>query len=136
MLRRDEFNMKTHNGKITIRNPETDGHRTFKITTVDNKDSDFHGKRIVSMFTGTDNTDPRQYTGFGFVVDGIIKVWAKKNAEDKNWQKFAQMLMFPQDFPSLEYMFAGTCRKCNRELTNPKSITNGIGAECAKGGRD
>ena len=136
-MRRDEYNLKTHNGKITIANPATGGHRTFKITTVNNKDSDFHGKRIVSMFTGTDHTDPRQYTGFGFVGgDGIIKVWAKKAAADKNWQKFAQMVMWPQDFPTLEYMFAGHCRICNIELTNPESIKSGIGPKCAKGQRD
>ena len=30
-----------------------------------------------------------------------------------------------------EFLFSGTCRKCNRELTNPESIREGIGPICA-----
>ena len=33
---------------------------------------------------------------------------------------------------TVEYRFEGKCRKCNRKLTNPDSIDNGIGPECAK----
>lgn len=133
-MRRDEYNLKTHNGEITIRNTETGNHRTFKISMVNNSESNLHGKRIVSLLTGSDNQ--RDYTGFGFVNDGIIKVWGKKYAESKIWQQYANMLQFPQDYPKCEYMFAGTCRKCNRKLTTPESVKSGIGPICSAGGED
>ena len=63
----------THNGTITIYNPATDAHRTFRIRTQPD-DSDFApGQRVVSLLVGPDNES--DYQGFGFVSYGRIAVW-------------------------------------------------------------
>lgn len=126
-----DFNYRTHNGEITIRNTETGNHRTFKIRT-QKQDANFRpGERILYLLIGPDNT--KNYKGFAFIEpDGRISVW-RKYASDSVFQKFADMVANPQKYqPRAEYLYSGACRICNRKLTNPESIKSGIGPECAR----
>jgi hypothetical protein len=123
--------INTHNGEITVKSLGSGEHRTFRVRT-QKADSVFApGQRIVSLLTGSDNeTD---YRGFGFVGEnGVIKVWRKQLGTQM--EKFARMLENLEhhvEKGQIEINFDGTCRKCNRKLTTPESVANGIGPVCA-----
>ena len=116
----------THNGTLTVTNPKTGEHRTYKISTV--KQGPLAGKRILSYMYGTDNTS--EYKGFAFVTEQGVSLWGKYKGQDF-FEKSARMLANIDKYP-VEVLFATKCRKCNRKLTNPESIISGIGPECAK----
>lgn len=125
------FKLSTHNGTVTINNPATGNHRTFKVSTVQNKNSGLYGKRIVALLSGPNNE--HDYVGFGFVTDqGDIKIWKKKSG-NKIWHTYRDMLLNPSKWmdKGVEYMVEGHCRMCNRTLTVPESIESGIGPVCA-----
>jgi hypothetical protein len=129
-----EFNLGTHNGYITVENPATGGHRTFKVTTA--KSGPLEGKRIVSLLSGPDRDDYACWTGFGFVgEDGNVVLWKSYRELGKGaWAFYARSLSNPVHYAvtkGLRYWFAGRCRRCGRVLTRPDSIAAGIGPECA-----
>jgi hypothetical protein len=121
---------KTHNGEITIANPETGGHRTFKINTA--RKGGLEGRRIVSLLDGPDNET--SYSGFGFAEAAGVKVWRKK-ADSKTYRTYASMIEDPAKWEAkgLVYLFSEKCRVCNRKLTDPISIQLGIGPVCRAG---
>lgn len=128
------FNVATHNGCITMFNPETGQHRTFRIRTQP-KDSTFNpGSRIVALLTGPDNT--HDYQQFGFVnPNGSIVLW-RRFRDSAVFQAYVNMLRFPKTYMErhgIQYRYEGRCRVCNAKLTNPDSIISGIGPIC--GGR-
>lgn len=120
----------THNGEITIHNPKTGQHRTFKITTRPKTAKFAPGKRVVAILDGPDNES--SYTPFGFVQpSGVVTVWRKKRGG--NFDVYARMLAAPEAYEEkhgVEFMFATRCRMCNRKLTTPRSIEIGIGPIC------
>lgn len=125
-------NALTHNGTVTIHNPATGEYRTFQIRTQP-KDSRFApGKRIVALLCGPDNES--DYDPFAFVDDRNVHVWKKKRGGI--YEIYARMLANPPAFQAkgAEYLWAGTCRCCNRKLTVPSSIKSGIGPVCAEKG--
>jgi hypothetical protein len=128
-----EFDIAKHNGMVTVHNPATGNHRTFKIST--RQSGDLKDKRIVSLLTGPDRENYKNWCGFAFVnEDGSVKVWNRfKNTV---YAKYARMLKSPEVYIALgaEFMVEGRCRKCNRALTHPESIQTGIGPVC--GGRE
>lgn len=129
---------KVFNGIYTIKSAKTGDHRTFKINTQGEKSEFAPGKRVVSLFTGTDNTADEHYTGFAFIDDSGIAVWTKKQGEAL-WQTYADMLWtlaLDGAFSSwaekgFTIMSEGRCIRCNRLLTEPNSIKTGIGPICA-----
>jgi hypothetical protein len=125
------FNVATHNGSVTINNPKTGQHRTFRIHTQywgQNKEE----KRVAQLLIGPDNTS--DYQSFGFVVNGQVKVWQKYHGTVR--ETYAKMLSNPQAFEAKGaiYLSESKCRKCNRKLTDPTSIETGIGPVCAQNG--
>lgn len=132
----EEFDLARHNGEITISNPATGQHRTFRVRTC--LGGDLEGKRVVELLTGSDNTD--DYRGFGFVTEsGRVAVWRKcRGASGKrsDFEVFADMLTRPAvwEHKGAVYQIAGRCRRCNRLLTHPESIADGMGPTCR--GRD
>jgi len=129
------FDVRTHNGRVTIENPATGGHRTFRIRTQPADAKFAPGKRVVSLLTGPDNG--HDYTGFAFADEGGVHVWAKYRARefeaDTVYQTYARMLADPERWKArgCVYLFEGRCRVCNRALTDPESIRSGIGPVCA-----
>lgn len=129
---------KVFNGIYTIKSSQTGDHRTFKINTQGEKAEFAPGKRVVSLFTGTDNTADEHYTGFAFIDDAGIHVWEKKRSEGL-WQTYATMLWtlaLDGAFSAwadkgYTIMSEGRCLRCNRLLTTPESIKSGIGPICA-----
>lgn len=128
-----QHSIATHNGKITITNPKTGNHRTFRIRTQADSANFAPGQRIVSLLTGPDNQE--DYRGFGFVTEeGRILVWRKKrgNGKPSEFDIFARMLTEPERYEAegVTYQFSTRCRRCNHELTDPTSISLGIGPVC------
>ena len=117
-------NVLSHNGIITISNPKTGNHRTFRIKTV--KSGKLEGKRILSMLIGPNNE--QDYLGIGFVGDDGIYIWNKY--KNTMYEKTAKCLLKIEEL-GLISQFATKCRVCNRKLTRPDSILSGIGSKCA-----
>lgn len=122
------IDIRKYNGKVTVYNPETGQHRTFRISTA--RKGGLAGQRIVSLLTGADNQS--SYTGFGILLpDGRIRVWRKH--QGTVFEKLAAILANSEwyaEHRGLEYSMAIRCRKCNKELTDPTSIELGIGPIC------
>jgi uncharacterized protein DUF6011 len=130
--------LKIFNGRYTIRNRRSGEHRTFELKT-QAEDSKFApGKRVVALLTGPDNTS--DYTGFGFVEDFGIQVWKSKrgeNGQKSMHEQYADLLWslaldgaFSRYAETYEFLMEGTCAVCNRVLTEPLSLTTGIGPVC------
>lgn len=129
----EQFRLSKHNGMLTISNPATGQHRTFRIRTQPADAKFCPGSRIISLLTGPDRSS--DWKGFAFVRDdGGIAVW--KSCQDKVYGTYANMIFDPAAFiaKGAEYMIEGTCRRCNRPLTHPESIATGLGPIC--GGRE
>jgi hypothetical protein len=119
------------NGTVTLVNNETQTHCTLKINTV--QQGRLKGKRIVSRLVGTDNEN--SYKGFAFVVGDMIMVWRKQhNAKNAKIASILQSLMVEGEksrFAELVDMkLSKKCMRCNRKLTTPESIEEGIGPIC------
>lgn len=125
---KEEVDLKKYNGKITIFNPKTGNHRTFKISTV--KNGNLKGKRVLSLLNSGDS----DYLGFAFVnEDGSIYVW--KAHRGTVYETFGKMLTNSKEWiekHGLQYKFSVKCRVCNKDLTDPISIDLGIGPVCRK----
>ena len=131
----DVWKLETHNGCVTIENTETGGWRTFEVKTFkDDDDQEWRaGKRVISLLTGSDNT--HDFTPFGFVVGGEVRVFRKRRGELPNksaFEIFAVMVAHPERYPNCEYLYEGACRRCNRRLTTPESLSFGMGSSCRK----
>jgi hypothetical protein len=130
LLEATQFAIATHNGTITVNNPATGNHRTFRIRT-QKQDAKFApGERIVSLLTGPNNTE--DFTAFGFVTDdGRIIVWRKHIGTQ--FERYARLLMNAEQEAvkfGLEFVWSAKCKKCNRELTDPESVSTGMGTTC------
>jgi hypothetical protein len=133
------FDLSKHNATVTIRNPATGDHRTFRIRT-ETWGDDPEPKRVVALLTGADNES--NYRSFGLVrmqgSYGIIRVYRKFQSKDGTrtaWETFGRMLENPYHWMThkgLEYRISGHCTRCNRKLTHPESIDTGMGPTCYK----
>lgn len=126
------FDIRTHNGIITVENTVRGTHRTFRIKT-QKEDANFApGERILSLLVGPDNSN--DYLQLAFVKDdGRVILWRKYRTDQ--YEKLVRVLQDPDKYRSLgcRYHYEGTCRRCNRTLTTPESVRSGIGPVC--GGR-
>lgn len=124
-IKHGPVDLKKYNGVVTVKNPATGNHRTFKIHTA--KHGNLTGSRIVSVLIGSSD-----YLGVGFVNEnGTIVVWKKHRGTqyEKNLAVLTNCSFFIEKH-NFEYRFSVKCRICNRELTDPKSIDLGIGPVC------
>lgn len=119
------FDLSTHNGIITIRNPVTGNHRTVKIKTSSEWD-----KRWVMLLVDPDNTS--DYQSFARVINGVAVPFRKLD-DDSFYAKLCDILNDPDKWADrLEFSFAARCIRCNKLLTEPNSIKLGIGPECRR----
>lgn len=126
------FDMRSHNGTITLRSFRTGEHRTVRIHTQP-RDADFMpGKRLVELLTGPDNTS--DFRSFGVLSDDASRVFLwKRHHGSQFFEWVARFLVNPDGMGwQVEYFFEGRCRVCNRPLTTPESIESGIGPVCAE----
>ena len=129
MMAAAPFNIATHNGIITIRNPKTGQHRTVKIVT-STPDGSTYDKKVR---WARELQDSNFWRSFAVVNQDGIAMPFRKFGRDSYYGKLCNILNHPERFEGLiEFMFEGRCRKCNRRLTNPESIESGLGPECRK----
>lgn len=124
------IDLKKYNGKVTVKNPASGNHRTFKIHTA--REGALKGMRIVSLLVGTSD-----FIGLGFVKDdGTVSIWKKHKGTQH--EKVLAVLIESEKFArdhKFEYLFSVKCRICNKELTDPTSIDLGIGPVCRGEGK-
>lgn len=113
---------------FTMKNLETNNHRTFQIAKSEFAD----GKLVVGLLAGPDNE--YSYINFAFLnpETGLISVW-KKCRDDSNYLKYGDLMteLFLGVLPEkLVINHSGKCFKCGRTLTTPESIESGIGPVC------
>lgn len=126
----DYFDIRTHNGKITVENTVRGTHRTFRIKTQPEDANFAPNERILSLLVGPDNTG--DYLQIGFVKDdGRVILWRKYRTAQ--YEALVRVLQRPDHYRSLgcQYHYEGRCRRCNRTLTTPESVQSGIGPVCA-----
>ena len=136
-----DFDIAVHNAVITI---EHDGnHRTFMIRTIQEGESIGRpGDRIVSLLSGAERENPRNWTSFGFVLKGgVVTVFHKKRGQEEGgrykkspFEYYANMLMHPANWETrgYRYLLLVFCNRCNKPLTVPESIRSGLGPYCRK----
>lgn len=129
---------KIHNGKYTVESTATGEHRTFEIRTQAADAAFAPGRRVVALLTGSQNDDPDAYTGFAFADEDGVHVWSSKCGKGL-WEQYAEILwslaldgaFSPWAERGYRLLVEGRCIVCNRVLTEPISIKNGIGPICA-----
>lgn len=127
MMSETRHTIFTHNGFVTIENPGTGRHKTFKIQTKGPDAKFAPGRRVVYLVEGRGRGE---LTGFAFIGDGQLWLW-KKYRGKKPWTQYAQMLADPERYEArARYEFDVRCRVCNRPLTDPESIRLGVGPNC------
>lgn len=121
------FNVRTHNGTLTIVSHATGDHRTVDIRTAKYADGSLH--RIVALLVGPDNNS--DYRGFGECTTTGVRVW-RKHQGSQVFCWLARALNHPERFTDqVDFRFAARCRICDRKLTTPESVASGIGPTCA-----
>ena len=127
---------KIFNGTVTLVNKETSTHTTIKIHTV--RKGNLQGKRLMSQLVGTDNE--HSYQGFAFINDNdTVNIWRSKSTDKRiKIAEIIRSLMVEGDASryadKVGLKLSKRCMRCNRKLTTPQSIEDGIGPECIKKG--
>lgn len=115
------------NSTFTLLNSETENRFTYRVKKA--KDSNLF---FLSVLTGAD-----QYSYLGTISNGVYKHGIKScfSPGVQSEKVFSYVLNKLKDgsLPEcVEVWHEGKCGKCNRLLTVPSSIENGIGPECFK----
>lgn len=123
------------NAIFTILNTESGVRFTFKVVKPNEKTPHF-----VKVLTGPDNKS--DYTYLGTIFQESNYRHGKKSSISKNAPSAVAFAWFwlhideLERFPSLQVWHEGFCCACGRSLTDPDSISRGIGPVClAKSGK-
>jgi len=123
---------------FTLKSLASGTHYTYKVQQKKNKETgQFDGMYFVNVLVGNDNTDRDHFMYIGFVPEADLKLVAGKKgrAELTSFQALSWALghlakgNMP---PQLSVQHEGRCCRCNRTLTHPASLTDGIGPECKR----
>lgn len=115
---------------VTLRSKATGARFTYKIKA--SQDGNIH---FVSVLSGPDNENTYSYFGYirrGVFFHGGAKARAGLDAPCVRAFSWTWGRLQVDRLPSeVEIWHEGRCGRCNRKLTVPASIANGIGPECA-----
>lgn len=126
------FDVRTHNGFVSMVSKRTGEHRTFRVWTQSDDSSFMPGRRLVGLLSGPDNES--DYIAFGVLSESgdCIHLW-KKHKESAFFRWVAAALLDPVRYSDrVDFSFDGRCRRCNRLLTCPESVESGIGPICSE----
>lgn len=118
------------NGIFTIKSPSGD-HRTFRIHTWKQKEGETKITRSIGLLVGEHNTN--DYNDFAFVSGSKIIVWKKfRGTQLEMFASLVYDMLFGSHYKNMgmELLITKNCMRCNRALTTPQSIEDGIGPEC------
>ena len=118
------------NGIFTIKSP-TGEHRTFRVHTWKQKECETKITRSIGLLIGERNTT--NYSDFAFVNESKIIVWKKfRGTQLEKFALLVQDMLFGSHYKNMgmELLITKNCMRCNRALTTPQSIEDGIGPEC------
>jgi len=105
----------------------TDGdHRTFRVKDI--VSGKLAGRRIISYLAGPNNES--DYVGCGFVTASGVSLWRRFGSESSLVQAIEVLSGDPAAAQMGYAMESGNCYRCGRLLTDPESITLGIGPVC------
>jgi hypothetical protein len=115
---------------VTLQSKATGVRFTYKIGV--SEDGQIH---FVSLLRGADNETAFSYFGYirrGVFFHGAAKAKVAHDAPSVKAFSWAWRALQLDVLPAaLEIWHEGRCGRCNRKLTVPTSIANGIGPECA-----
>ena len=136
------FNIEAvRNGYFTIQNTNTGEHRTFRIWQSSERDKYPKNAQIVSLFTGTQNTDKKHYKDFAFINARGCYSFLRLREHHGQWQAMCDLLhslitqgRMSRYHAELGYVIENStrCFVCGRTLTTPESIESGVGPVCAE----
>ena len=117
------------NATFTVKNTQTGGRFTFKVTQ-----PDASGPHFVKVLTGSDNESDYGYLGTIFNA-GQYKHGRKsgisETAQSAKVFKWFLACLASETLPEqIEVWHEGRCGRCGRKLTVPESIKSGYGPEC------
>jgi len=130
-------------GKSTVTFLSKNGNRfTYKVSKLKEKyKTDPNGDDVffVSVMTGTDNEHSYSYMGTVFATKTGVKTFkltrkSRVTKETLSYIAFTYVMnhLYNGTLKGVEIFHEGRCGRCNRKLTVPESILNGIGPECIK----
>lgn len=111
-----------------------ESHLTFHIAEI--KEGGLKGKIKIGFLNGTNNENSYKY--FGFVNGNFVDVWKnfRETTPSPQIEKLrtgVTILKNDPDQAGRAYALeSGLCYRCNKLLTNPDSIQNGIGPHCSR----
>ena len=108
-------------------------HETYRVRQQP-ADAEFApGETLFYVFVGTDNTDDASYKSLGIIKsDARVVVWPKDRARYGSAASDVAVLLGAPGAAARAYGLAsGHCAVCGRLLTNPHSLSVGIGPVCA-----
>ncbi len=136
VLEAQDFDISKFNATLTLTSPRTGEHRTFRVKTV--RKGKLEGQRLVELLIGSNNeADYKAFAHVGndktpWLKEGEARVWGKHRGTQ--YERFLDLLARPSYWAGkgVIYQISGHCRRCNRTLTHPESLTSGYGPECIK----
>ena len=116
--------------------------RTLRIFTDRSEKSIFRGKRLLWLLVGPDNSDFGDWERFGEITDETVegfKVWKRwKGKKQDEYASLLVLMLQGEEIDGHSLEMSRRCYRCNRPLSTPESLAEGLGPECSKrerGGR-
>jgi hypothetical protein len=120
------------NGRYTVINDTTAEYRTIELSDCPERYSKPAGTQIAAFLSDPNNE--ADYIGFAFVFPGRKSVLFNRYRSNLDLC-YSLAVLLDSDGPAYGELYAiesGRCYHCNRVLTVPVSVHNGLGPTCAK----
>ncbi|CAG7580248.1 MAG: hypothetical protein SLAVMIC_00321 [uncultured marine phage] len=128
------------NSTFTVKSRATKKRYTFKVKSPKKVTGD-KKPYFVSYMNGSDNNTSFQFFGTIFSGEQITYSFSSRKARiskdsvvNKTFEWLLRQLLSNnlENFELIEFWHEGKCGRCNRKLTDPKSIELGFGPFCRK----
>jgi hypothetical protein len=120
-------------GKYTVTDNTGSQYRTIRLSDCPDRYNKPKGTQIAAFLSGPGNT--ADYTGFAFIYPGR-KPYIFQRFQSNQQLRYALGVLLESDdgvaYGKLYALESNRCWRCDKLLTTPESILNGIGPHCAK----
>lgn len=124
---------------VTLKNTTTDNHFTYKIKQASNRDGSASDRFFVSVLSGPDNNTNYRYAGLISMNNKSLTTTknSKVGEDAPSFRVFRTVVnnlfagSLEEKFPSVQIWHEGKCCKCGKKLTDPDSLSRGLGPHCA-----